>query len=137
MPVALISAAVDRKWVEVNMLRTQADMNILLAMSVIPQQKYLTWYWTTNFTFGLSGTTRQFIMMKNNWFHLSVLACIGCCTLPFIIGAASGIAVISKDAWICGGVLLGSMIWLITRYRRTRKINGSCATDCNCKPHQD
>jgi len=79
-------------------------------------------------------------MINRKWLRLSVLACIGCCAMPFIVGATSGIAAIiaiSADFWICAGVLLlGAAVWLVMQHRRTRCVNTgneACPTDCSCK----
>jgi hypothetical protein len=81
------------------------------------------------------------VMMKRKWLSLSVLACIGCCAMPFIIGATSGIAAITAigaDFWICGGVLLGGAVawYIVQRQARTRCAStgeATCSTDCGCK----
>ena len=74
-------------------------------------------------------------MANKSWLGLSVLACIGCCALPFVVGAAGGIAALSHETWICGGILLlGALAWYVMKRRQMTKANAQCCNvDCSCK----
>jgi hypothetical protein len=80
-------------------------------------------------------------MINRKWLSLSVLACIGCCAMPSIIGASTGIVAITAmnaDFWICASVLIVAVaLWYATQHRRkTQCVNTGgdrCSTDCSCK----
>lgn len=81
-------------------------------------------------------------MKGKRWFGLAALACVACCSIPFLLVGAGGLAAISADAWICGSLLLvGAAIWfLIARKRQAQTAcattgASSCSTDCGCKPN--
>jgi len=69
--------------------------------------------------------------MKKRWLGLAGLACVACCTLPFLPFAAlgfGGLAAVSFDAWICGGLFIAMAMagfWFVRR----RPVAGSCAAD--------
>ena len=75
-------------------------------------------------------------MASKHWFGLSMLACVACCALPFVVGAAAGaIAAVRADVWICGGLLLVSALtWYVLKRRRMAQAGVTCcSTDCACK----
>jgi hypothetical protein len=47
-------------------------------------------------------------MSGKRWMGWAAVACVACCTLPFLIVGAGGLAAISADAWICGSICLSA-----------------------------
>ena len=78
-------------------------------------------------------------MKTKRWFGWAALACAICCSIPLLLLGAGGLAAVSLDQWICGGILLlVAAGWFWMRQRRSASgcaIPGadSCSVACGCK----
>ncbi len=79
-------------------------------------------------------------MNKKTWMSLAAVACVACCSLPFLpvaILSVGGLSVIALDVWLCVGVLLVAALvwWRIVRLRAvvTCQQAAVCKMDCDCR----